>query len=248
MDRIRLKFDSRKDMDGRFTDAVLPFLLLIALQWCIDIFSAVARYSGNETVNAIFATLASFVGIAWFFISFTIMVGISRYYLDFVNGITPPTSSVFDDLKKGSVYWEELKAYVATSLLILLGTICLIIPGIYLALRFSQVKFVFAQHPEYSRSQAVKRSAMIMKGHYMEFLGLVLSFILWYLFGIITFGIGMLYVYPYTHCAYARYYLSISELYDRQSGDYFEGINTDNQFANNSDSTEEQTDIFEETI
>lgn len=231
-------------MNGRFTEAVLPFLILIALQWCIDIFSTVARYSGNETVNTIFTVLASLIGIVWFFISYAIFVGISRYYLKFVNGITPPTSSVFDDLKNSSVYWEELKAYVATRVLIILGLICFIIPGVYLALRYSQVSFVFAQHPEYSWSQAIKRSAMIMQGHYMEFLVLVLSFILWYLFGAITFGIGMLYVYPYTHCSYARYYLSISVLYDRQSGDYFDGVNADTQSAYN----DEQTNIFEEDI
>ena len=56
-------------------------------------------------------------------------------------------------------------------------------------------------------------SAEIMSGHKGEYFVLQLSFILWYLLGIVTCGIGMLCVVPYVMSTQVQFYVEVSKDY-----------------------------------
>ena len=53
---------------------------------------------------------------------------------------------------------------------------------------------------------AMKKSIILMKGHYVELFKLDISNLGWYLLMIVTFGIAGVYVKPYTSIIYAEYY------------------------------------------
>jgi uncharacterized membrane protein len=235
MDRLRLKNDAKQDLQYRLWEAFLPFLIVLLINWFIESFSMVSNRTSNYTVEAVFGAIAAVFSIAWLFLSFPIEVGIRRYYLAFIKKGKTSVTDIFCDLKNSKLYWEELKAFLGTGILIVLGLVFFIVPGVYLALLYSQLKYVFAEHPEYTASQAIDRAKDLMRGQTSELFILWFSFFFWYLLVAITFGIASVYVMPYTTCSYTRYYKSLCFLRDGAQdsgrtegghyGDYRSGTN-----------------------
>ncbi|MCC3868967.1 DUF975 family protein [Terrisporobacter mayombei] len=58
--------------------------------------------------------------------------------------------------------------------------------------------------------EAWSLSYNLIRGHFWDIILIGLSFILWYIFGILTFGIGMFWVTPYVMVTYINYYLYLS--------------------------------------
>ena len=58
--------------------------------------------------------------------------------------------------------------------------------------------------------EAWSLSYNLIKGHFWNIILIGLSFILWYIFAILTFGIGMFWVTPYVIVTYINYYLYLS--------------------------------------
>ena len=48
-----------------------------------------------------------------------------------------------------------------------------------------------------------------MRGHKFEYFVLEISFILWHLLGIITFGLAYIWIIPYINLTQANYYLEL---------------------------------------
>ena len=66
---------------------------------------------------------------------------------------------------------------------------------------------ILAEEPEMSGKEAIDRSRQMMNGNKWRAFVLDLSFILWYLFGVITLGIGLvLYTLPYEEATSAELY------------------------------------------
>lgn len=81
---------------------------------------------------------------------------------------------------------------------------CLLI--IYILLRWAMVYFILRDEPQLKNTAVLKASARMMKGHKWQFLKLYLSFIGWMFAGVITLGVGMLWVAPYLTTASAHFY------------------------------------------
>lgn len=92
------------------------------------------------------------------------------------------------------------------ALYIILWSLLLIVPGIIKAIAYSQTYYIAKDHPEYSIDQCIEASKAMMDGHKGEYFVLYLSFIGWWLLGIITLGIGLLWVGPYMQTTFAHYY------------------------------------------
>lgn len=78
----------------------------------------------------------------------------------------------------------------------------------YLArsLLYSLTTYVAYDNPNMSSSEVVNESARIMKGNRGKYILLGLSFIGWVILGIITFGIGFLWITPYIEIAEICFY------------------------------------------
>ena len=77
-------------------------------------------------------------------------------------------------------------------------------------LQYSQAFFLYRdavdQKQTFSYNQFITQSKQLMKGHCWEFFVLQVSFILWFLLCIVTFGIGFVWVTPYISCTRAAFY------------------------------------------
>lgn len=92
-----------------------------------------------------------------------------------------------------------------------LWTLLLVVPGIIKSLSYAMTPYVLRDNPELSNNAAIERSMAMMNGHKMELFLLYLSFIGWYLLGIITLGIGFLWITPYIETTVANFYDALRE-------------------------------------
>jgi uncharacterized membrane protein len=87
-----------------------------------------------------------------------------------------------------------------------LWTLLLIIPGIIASLRYSLTFYILADHPELGPMEAIDQSKAMMKGNKWKLFCLGWRFFGWNLLGILTCGIGLLWVLPYLQTSMARFY------------------------------------------
>lgn len=136
-----------------------------------------------------------------------ITLGMSKFIL---NIATKKEEASFNDLFSGfNIYLKTLGLWIVMGVCIGIATLCLLVPGIIVALMFSQAFFILCENNEKSITECLKESSAIMKGYKSELFVLELSFIGWWLLAVITFGIGALFVYPYQQITCANFYLAI---------------------------------------
>ena len=110
-------------------------------------------------------------------------------------------------------YFKNIAAYLLMCLFIFLWTLLLIIPGIIKALAYSMTPFILQDFPELSVNQAINLSQKMMKGHKFDYFWLGLSFIGWILLGLLTLGIGYIWLIPYMYTSYAAFYEEVKKEY-----------------------------------
>ena len=98
---------------------------------------------------------------------------------------------------------------IITSIVAAIGMLFFIVPGIILALCYSQAKYIMLDHPEMSVIQCMTASRKLMRGHLGEYFVLVLSFIGWNILTSISVITGI-WTYPYTGITMALYYRAVS--------------------------------------
>lgn len=98
---------------------------------------------------------------------------------------------------------------VLMSLIVMLGYICFIIPGIILTLSYSLVPIILIKKPELGIVETLKYSREKMQGHKLDAFVLGLSFIGWAILGTLTFGILYIWLFPYMQLTFTKFYLNI---------------------------------------
>ena len=98
---------------------------------------------------------------------------------------------------------------ILMGLIITLGYICFIIPGIILTLSYSLVPIILIKKPELGIVETLKYSREKMQGHKLDTFVLGLSFIGWAILGTLTFGILYIWLFPYIQFTFTKFYLNI---------------------------------------
>lgn len=93
------------------------------------------------------------------------------------------------------------------SIFIFLWSLLFLIPGIVKSYSYSMAFYISMDHPEYDWKQCIDESRRMMNGRKMRLFCLDLSFLGWMIVGILTCGIGLLWVAPYMEAAHTQFYL-----------------------------------------
>jgi len=131
-----------------------------------------------------------------------------KIYLGMIQGEKPRVGDLFSQFGN---FWAAFKVTFLVSLFTFLWSLLLIIPGIIKAFSYSQAMYILAEDPEMGALEAISRSKEMMKGYKLDLFGLNLSFIGWILLGILTLGIGFIWIIPYMSAAQANFYDQIKE-------------------------------------
>jgi uncharacterized membrane protein len=94
---------------------------------------------------------------------------------------------------------------------LILWTLLLIIPGIIKSFAYRMVPYILADNPSIGASRAIELSNEMTQGEKWEMFVLDLSFIGWYLVGLLALGFGVLFVMPYEDATKAELYLHLRD-------------------------------------
>ena len=182
---LQLMRDSRRDLAPHWGLGVLVAFVYVLI---IGVPSSIFQ-DGEGIVSLVLAGPLA-VGVAYF--SFAV-----------IRGETPHFFQLFEGF---NVFGKSFLANLCYSLLVIVGFVLLIIPGIIVGLALSMTFFVMADRPELSFSECLNESWSLTSGYRFKLLGLNLRFIPWYLLGILCLGVGVLLVIPWYYVTLARFY------------------------------------------
>ena len=136
-------------------------------------------------------------------------VGLAVIFLHIVRvRETPDMNQLFKGFEQTLT---SILAYLLMLLFILLWALLLIIPGIAAAFSYTMTYYIIADHPGIRARDAIARSKAMMYGRRIKLMGLYFRFIGWFLLGIVTFGVGFVFVLPYLSAAHAAFYEDIRD-------------------------------------
>ena len=96
-----------------------------------------------------------------------------------------------------------------SNLFVILWSLLLVIPGIVKSYAYEMMYYIKADHPEYDWRTCLRESEKMMKGHKWQLFVLDLSFLGWYIVGLLCLGIGVLWVAPYHQATRSQFYESL---------------------------------------
>ena len=100
----------------------------------------------------------------------------------------------------------SISGIIGSILGVYLIILLLMIPYVIIINAYAQSVFVLCEYPDMAPMDCIRASKAMMKGRRWELFVLNLSFILWYLLVVVTFGIAIIYVGPYVSVTLANYY------------------------------------------
>ena len=147
------------------------------------------------------------IALIYFFIGGVIRLG----YIDFNLALLDRRKNgVYRLGSRMSDWWRVLCAKITLFFALSLGYVLLIAPGIITKYSYAMVPYILEERPDFTVHEAFKASKQIMKKHKWELFCLRFSFIGWYIIGILTLGIGLIFINPYRYAAEAAFYNEIS--------------------------------------
>ena len=157
---------------------------------------------------AVGAIIVALIGLAVsVFVGSPLEVGVRRYF----------TSACCRQYDLGNLgfafregrYWNTLKTQLLCAVEVFLWSLLLVIPGIIKSYAYIFVPYIMADNPYLSPKRALQLSAQMTKGHKFEIFVLGLSFLGWYLLGVLACGIGVIFVTPYYESTMAELYMQL---------------------------------------
>ncbi len=188
MNRVVLKELAKNQIKGNILTLFLCSLVITA----ISAVTSRIPMLGSSAYGLIFGPVLSY--------------GMVLNYLEIAKGEEATVSRVFDGFKEFTRAWA---VNFMSGLFVALWSMLFIIPGIIKAIAYSFAPYILAENPGMTGMEAITRSKEMTYGHKMELFVLNLSFIGWILLGVITFGIGFIYITPYMNATMVNAYHSI---------------------------------------
>ena len=141
--------------------------------------------------------------IAVLLVSLPLAYGFTIMLLNVVRGSDVQLDTMGEGFKD---YGRILGTMLLSSVYQFLWMLLLIIPGIIKGYSYALTPYLLKDHPELKFNAAIEESMRLMSGNKMRLFLLDLSFIGWFLLGLITFGIAFLWITPYWNTARAAFY------------------------------------------
>ena len=197
--RPELKNEALATLRGKWTQPVLAALIVML----VSCFSQ----GGNYTQSSAFLTVGFLVALL---VSLNLSYGFEVAMLRFRRG---REDSVNEMLAAGfkEDYGRVLGISLLRAVFICLWMLLLIVPGIIKAYSYAMTNLIAEDNPELGPKECIDRSQAMMDGHKMELFLLDLSYIGWILLGILSLGIGLLWISPWMQMAHVRFYEELKQ-------------------------------------
>ena len=177
--------DARESLTGKWPLAIGTFLIFLLI--------------------SIGATLIPFAGqVIGFLIAGPLAVGGAFFALNIVREQAAKTDDLFFGFNNN--LGNSILAYLLVFVFVFIGFVLLIIPGIIVALAFSQTWFILAENPSMDSYDAIIKSKNMMNGYKWQYFKIGLRLFGLGLLCLLTLGVGFLWLLPYQYVVYAKFY------------------------------------------
>ena len=168
-------------------------------------------------VLGVILIVAVVIGLAFtFFIINPIVTGQHNFFISAANG-NREFAHLFSAFKSGR-YISIVKVMFFRDLFIFLWSLLLVIPGIIKYYQYRMVPYILNEDPSLSYKEVLQLSRQMTDGEKWNIFVLDLSFLGWYLLGLMACFIGVLFVSPYYHATFAQLYFRLKEKISSDSG------------------------------
>ena len=161
---------------------------------------------GNVIYIVLFALVQSIPKIGWIaglIVGGPLILGWSIFFLTLSRKKEAQLAQLFNGFNQ---FVNALVAYLLMTLFIILWTLLLVIPGIVACLSYAQTFFLLADDPKLEGREAIRKSKNLMMGNRWTLFCLFWRFFGWFLLGLLSLGIGFLWILPYLQTTLARFY------------------------------------------
>jgi len=152
--------------------------------------------------------LQAFFAIGALIIDGPIFLGLAIFSLSLSRLQEAKVSQIFDGFNR---FGAALGAFFLIMIILIVGFVLLIVPGIIAIYAVAMTYFVIADDPDIGAWGAIKRSNELMRGNKWKYFCLYLRFIGWFILSILTLGFGFLWVAPYLMVSSAKFYDDIMQ-------------------------------------
>lgn len=179
---------------------------------------AINRYQAMLIYGVVYTIILNFAiityalwvyGIVLYILLFVMMAplsySLSDFYIKAYKCQKVDPFRIFEGFNKYNFERIIILQLVRTGL-ILLSSLLLIVPGIIYACRTSMSVYLLRANPKMKPIQALKASNKIMKGFTGNFFKMAMTFTGWFLLGIVTLGLGLIWMFPYFNLSKVVYY------------------------------------------
>lgn len=185
MDNIEIIKKSRSLLEGNWVTAIAVVLI-------------------NSLLTGVPQNVDRGFSILVILIAGALNVGVSFYFLNISRGSYAGIENMFDGFRK---YIPATIAFIATVVVVMLGFVLLIIPGVILILGLSQTFFIIADDDSnISGIDAMKKSWEMMDGYKMKYFLLSLIHFCMIILGLLLLVIGIFYMLPIIYNSMALFY------------------------------------------
>lgn len=199
MPNYEIRAMARKQLQGKWGLALGTFLLIQVILVGITYLGAFIGILGDiEWI--MYIIMIPFTAV--------LTLGKCRFALNLATD--KDTANLEDIFSQFSLFFKALGLFILQTIIIYIGLILLIIPGIILSFSLSQSYYVLVENPDKSIVDCLKESRNIMKGYKWKLFCLYFSFIGWALLAMLTCGIGTLWLTPYIEISMACFYKDIT--------------------------------------
>ena len=208
MDRKEIKDKAKEKIKGHIWEILWPALVIGILYYVIlrvFVVNVTSFSAANNSINTA-TSIKEFIMEVLFSIA---VGGYIKYLIDFVRIGKTETKTILDTIK---VKWLNLLvANILVELIIIVGMMLFVIPGIIAVIGLSFVNYIIVDSNE-SGTGAIKKSWEMMKGYKWDLFVFSMSFLGWIFLSLLTFGILFIWVAPYMSVASILYYEKLKEL------------------------------------
>lgn len=181
-------------------------ILLIALTFCIAQAIGMTGMEYNPEygtfINNSFASMISWFAVTW------LSVGYLNFLLNIVDGKQARYRDIFYGVKSAEQFAYYVLVTIVYTVIVGLGTLLLIIPGIIFAIGLVFAKYYIAEN-RLGFKNAFNSSWEITKGNRWKIFGFAVVAVFFNLLGLIALGIGLLITFPMTQLMYARMFRNL---------------------------------------
>ena len=177
--------DARESLTGKWPLAIGTFLIFLL----VSMGAALIPVAGQ---------------VIGFLIAGPLAVGGAFFALNIVREKAAKTDDLFFGFNNN--LGNSILAYLLVFVFVFIGFVLLIIPGIIVALAFSQTWFILAENPSMDSYDAIIKSKNMMNGYKWQYFKIGLRLFGLGLLCLLTLGIGFLWLLPYQYVVYAKFY------------------------------------------